>query len=161
LSAVTSTLLFRNLVGGWSSALSPYMVKVSRGSMMLSLDWAAFVLSAAAMVFWLFSSCCVSGKSKYRGSRDKRDQNSVDRNAGVKQRNFPGFGSRGYQELDDQEKSLIVDSEVQNQQVESQDTSYGGAALGEHAAGASPPSVASGPYKGRDASKYEPYRSQV
>jgi hypothetical protein len=137
------------------------MVKVSRGPMMLSLDWAAFVLSAAAMVFWLFSSCCVSGKSKYRGSRDKRDQNNVDGNAGLKQWNFSGFGNRGYKELDDQEKSLIADSEGQNQHVESQDTSYGGATLGEHAAGAFPPNVASGPYKGRDASKYEPYRSQV
>jgi hypothetical protein len=135
------------------------MVEVTRGSKMLTLNWVAFLFSAGAMVFWSFSSCCVSGKShRHQGKRGQMDKNGTAGNVAHAGMKIPGFGGRGYQQLDDQEKSLIADSETHNRGMEMHDTSYNGGSGGDdsqtaHLAGGS------GPYKGRENGRYEPFRS--
>ncbi|KAF2454282.1 SUR7/PalI family-domain-containing protein [Lineolata rhizophorae] len=76
-AAITSTALYGALVGTFESVLKPYKIHASLGRSSLSVVWLAVGFSWAAGLFWLFSTCCCSGRSsggkgKGRGGDGKR-----------------------------------------------------------------------------------------
>jgi len=62
--AITSTALYGALVGTFDSVLKPYKIKASMSTKMLGIVWLAVLFSLASGLFWMFSTCCCSGKSK-------------------------------------------------------------------------------------------------
>ncbi|KAH9826894.1 SUR7/PalI family [Teratosphaeria destructans] len=62
-AVLTSTILFSVLVGALDTLLDPYHVDLSLGTHALVVTWLAVAFSVAATLFWLFSTCCCSGRS--------------------------------------------------------------------------------------------------
>ncbi|KAH4421604.1 hypothetical protein HBH92_003040 [Parastagonospora nodorum] len=65
-AAVTATSIYAVLAGVFESVLKPYNIKASLGRQMLSVVWLAVAFSLASGLFWLFSTCCCSGKSAHK-----------------------------------------------------------------------------------------------
>jgi hypothetical protein len=63
LASITSTALYAALAGSFNSALKSFGIRGSLGRPMLSATWLAVAFSWGAGLFWLFSTCCCSGKS--------------------------------------------------------------------------------------------------
>ncbi|KAI9768505.1 MAG: hypothetical protein M1839_004027 [Geoglossum umbratile] len=63
LASITSTALYAALAGSFNSALKSFGIHGSLGRPMLSATWLAVAFSWGAGLFWLFSTCCCSGKS--------------------------------------------------------------------------------------------------
>lgn len=61
--ALTATILYATLTGTFNTALKKYNIHASVGHDILVLLWLAVAFSWASGVFWLFSSCCCSGRS--------------------------------------------------------------------------------------------------
>ncbi|KAI4160127.1 MAG: hypothetical protein LQ342_005984 [Letrouitia transgressa] len=79
--ALTSTILYSTLMGSFNTALKKYNIHGSLGHNMYVVVWLAVLFSFAAGVFWLFSSCCCSGRSnriKY-GDRAARKGTNYER----------------------------------------------------------------------------------
>jgi SUR7/PalI family len=62
-AAITSTALYGALAGSFDTSLKEYGIKGSVGTKMLAVVWLAVAFSLGAGLFWLFSTCCCSGKS--------------------------------------------------------------------------------------------------
>ena len=61
--ALTSTILYATLTGTFNDALKKYNIHGSMGHNIYVAVWLAVAFSLAAGLFWLFSSCCCSGRS--------------------------------------------------------------------------------------------------
>ncbi|MCJ1276401.1 hypothetical protein MMC21_004206 [Puttea exsequens] len=61
--ALTSTILYATLASTFNSALKKYSIHGSLGHSIYVAIWLAVAFSWAAGLFWLFSSCCCSGRS--------------------------------------------------------------------------------------------------
>lgn len=61
--ALTSTILYATLTGTFNEALKKYHVRGNMGRSIYITVWLATAFSLAAGLFWLFSSCCCSGRS--------------------------------------------------------------------------------------------------
>ncbi|KAK4694887.1 hypothetical protein P7C71_g2763, partial [Lecanoromycetidae sp. Uapishka_2] len=61
--ALTSTILYATLTGTFNSALEKYNIHGSLGHSIYITIWLAVAFSLASGLFWLFSSCCCSGRS--------------------------------------------------------------------------------------------------
>ncbi|KAK4980945.1 hypothetical protein LTR66_010279 [Elasticomyces elasticus] len=75
-ATLTSTLLFSSLLLALRALLHPYNTTLSLSRPTLTLDWLAVLLSAAATIFWLFSSCCCSGRSHHAQREAERGDGS-------------------------------------------------------------------------------------
>ncbi|CAI6335700.1 unnamed protein product [Periconia digitata] len=62
-AALTITLLYSSLVGIFETVLKPYNIDSEMGKQMLSVLWLGVAFSLGSGIFWLFSTCCCSGKS--------------------------------------------------------------------------------------------------
>lgn len=71
-ASLTSTIMFSIAKGSLGSALKIYEVDVSMGENIYVATWLAVAFSLAATIFWMFSTCCCSGRSPY-GHKDRRD----------------------------------------------------------------------------------------
>ncbi|OXV10393.1 hypothetical protein Egran_01847 [Elaphomyces granulatus] len=71
-ASITSTALFAVLAGTFDTVLKVYNIKGSVGTNMLATTWLAVVFALGAVLFWLLSSCCCSGRSPYHGDRRGR-----------------------------------------------------------------------------------------
>lgn len=70
--ALTSTILFATLTGTFNHALEFYNIHASVGRDIFVLIWLSVAFSWAAGLFWLFSSCCCSGRAdKIKGYNEK------------------------------------------------------------------------------------------
>jgi len=65
-AAATATGVYAVLVGVFESVLKPYNIKATMGRQMLSVVWLAVAFGLASGLFWLFSTCCCSGKSAHK-----------------------------------------------------------------------------------------------
>ena len=61
--ALTSTILYATLTGTFNDALKKYNIHGKMGHSIYVTVWLAVVFSLASGLFWLFSSCCCSGRS--------------------------------------------------------------------------------------------------
>jgi hypothetical protein len=75
---ITSTALFVTLASVFNSSLKEYGVTAQIGSSAFAASWLSLALSLAGTVFWLFSSCCCSGRSETRRSSPKGNYEKVD-----------------------------------------------------------------------------------
>lgn len=70
--ALTATILFATLTGTFNTALKIYNIHASVGHDIFVLIWLSVAFSWAAGIFWLFSSCCCSGRAdKIKGYNEK------------------------------------------------------------------------------------------
>lgn len=70
--ALTATILFATLTGTFNHALQIYNIHASVGHTMFVLIWLSVAFSWGAGLFWLFSSCCCSGRAdKIKGYSEK------------------------------------------------------------------------------------------
>jgi hypothetical protein len=128
-------------VGAWGAALKPYSITVKIGPKVFALNYLAVAFSLTATLFWAFSACCVSGKSK---NKNQVPSIVVEKGGATSNIMPAGFGKRGYQQIGDEER-LLHEQGTALRDIETQDTSYSGGG--------------SGPFKGREAA-YEPFRHQ-
>ncbi|KAM0485534.1 hypothetical protein ACHAPE_001032 [Trichoderma viride] len=75
---ITSTVLFVTLVGVFNTSLKEYGVKSSLGANAFAASWLALALSMVSTFFWLFSSCCCSGRTEARRSPVQGSYEKVD-----------------------------------------------------------------------------------
>ena len=61
--ALTSTILYATLTGTFNDALKKYNIHGNLGHSIYVVVWLAVAFSLGAGLFWLFSSCCCSGRS--------------------------------------------------------------------------------------------------
>lgn len=61
--ALTATILYAVLTGTFNTALKKYNIHASVGHNILVILWLAVAFSWGSGLFWLFSSCCCSGRS--------------------------------------------------------------------------------------------------
>ncbi|KAL8704281.1 MAG: hypothetical protein Q9201_002560 [Fulgogasparrea decipioides] len=61
--ALTATILYATLMGSFNEALKKYNIHGSLGHDMYVVVWLSVAFSFGAGIFWLFSSCCCSGRS--------------------------------------------------------------------------------------------------
>ncbi|KAH0533829.1 hypothetical protein FGG08_007544 [Glutinoglossum americanum] len=64
LASITSTALYASIAASFNTALKSFGIHGSLGHSMLVTTWLAVLFSCGAGFFWLFSTCCVSGKSQ-------------------------------------------------------------------------------------------------
>ncbi|KAJ6044061.1 hypothetical protein N7460_005416 [Penicillium canescens] len=64
-ASLTSTIMFSIAKGSLGTAARAYGVKVSMGTNIYAATWLAVVFSLAGTLFWMFSTCCCSGRSPY------------------------------------------------------------------------------------------------
>ena len=70
--ALTATILYAALKTAFNEALKDYHIHGDMGRTMYIWAWLAVAFSWAAGIFWLFSSCCCSGRSdRIKGYNDK------------------------------------------------------------------------------------------
>lgn len=62
-AVLTSTILFSVLVSALNEALEDYGIKLELGHHALAVCWLGVAFSWGATLFWLFSTCCCSGRS--------------------------------------------------------------------------------------------------
>lgn len=87
--ALTSTILYSTLVGTFNHALTKYNIHGTVGHNMFVIIWLAVLLSWASGLFWLFSSCCCSGRSdRIKGYGDP-SSGKKNKNGGFRGRNAP------------------------------------------------------------------------
>ncbi|KAI4265568.1 MAG: hypothetical protein L6R35_007090 [Caloplaca aegaea] len=98
--ALTATILYSVLLGSFNEALEKYNVRGSLGRDMYVVVWLAVAFSLGAGIFWLFSSCCCSGRSnriKYgdasgrKGPYERVDDNYGYRDGALNFKTGPGF----------------------------------------------------------------------
>jgi hypothetical protein len=69
--ALTATVLYATLTGVFNTALKKYNIHGSLGYNIYVITWIAVLFSCAAGLFWLFSSCCCSGRAdRIKGYKD-------------------------------------------------------------------------------------------
>jgi len=79
--ALTATILYATLTGGFNTALKDYNIHGSMGRNIYIWAWLAVAFSWAAGLFWLFSSCCCSGRSdRIKGYGDRKGGRNYDAN---------------------------------------------------------------------------------
>ena len=61
--SLTASILYATLTGAFNTALKDYHIHGKMGTTMYIWAWLAVAFSWAAGIFWLFSSCCCSGRS--------------------------------------------------------------------------------------------------
>ena len=61
--ALTATILYAVLTGVFDKALKDYQIQANMGRTIYVWTWLAVFFSWVAGIFWLFSSCCCSGRS--------------------------------------------------------------------------------------------------
>ncbi|MCJ1459395.1 hypothetical protein MMC28_009772 [Mycoblastus sanguinarius] len=61
--ALTSTILYATLTGTFNDALKKYNIHGNLGHSVYVTIWLGVAFSLASGLFWLFSSCCCSGRS--------------------------------------------------------------------------------------------------
>ncbi|KAL8746085.1 MAG: hypothetical protein Q9190_001842 [Brigantiaea leucoxantha] len=74
--ALTATILYATLTGTFNDAVKKYNIHGSLGHDMYVVVWLAVAFSFGAGLFWLFSSCCCSGRSnriKYGDTTGRRN----------------------------------------------------------------------------------------
>ena len=77
--ALTVTILYAVLTGSFNDALKNYNIHGSLGHNMFVITWVAVACSWAAGLFWLFSSCCCSGRSdRIKGYNEGGKKGSKD-----------------------------------------------------------------------------------
>lgn len=77
--ALTATILYTTLAGTFNVALKNYNIHGSIGNKIYVITWAAVLCSWAAGIFWLFSTCCCSGRSdRIKGYNDMGKKGSKD-----------------------------------------------------------------------------------
>ncbi|PYH98194.1 integral membrane protein [Aspergillus ellipticus CBS 707.79] len=64
-ASVTSTALFAVLKGVFKTELEKYGITGSMGKNIYVATWLAVAFALGACLFWVFSSCCCSGRSPY------------------------------------------------------------------------------------------------
>ena len=78
--SLTATILYATLTGAFNTALKDYHIHGKMGKTMYIWAWLAVAFSWGAGLFWLFSSCCCSGRSdRIKGYNDKRGGTSYQR----------------------------------------------------------------------------------
>lgn len=71
--ALTATILYATLTGVFNNALKQYRIRGSMGRTIYIWVWLSVLFSFTAGLFWLFSSCCCSGRSdRIKGYSDGR-----------------------------------------------------------------------------------------
>ena len=71
--ALTATILYATLTGAFNTALKDYDIHGSLGHSIFVWTWLAVLFSWGAGLFWLFSSCCCSGRSdRIKGYGDRK-----------------------------------------------------------------------------------------
>jgi hypothetical protein len=88
LAAITVSALYGTLTGTFNSVLKGYGIRGQLGRNGLSIVWLAVAFSWGAGLFWMFSTCCCSGRSEKRGRKDKRGGDQL-----------LGGGEKGYQRV--------------------------------------------------------------
>ena len=89
LAAITVSALYGTLVGTFNTVLKGYGIRGSLGQNGLTIVWLAVAFSWGAGLFWLFSTCCCSGRGeKSRGRRSKKGGELLG-----------GSGEKGYQRV--------------------------------------------------------------
>ncbi|CAG8898121.1 unnamed protein product [Penicillium egyptiacum] len=71
-ASLTSTIMFSIAKGSLGTALKVYGVEVDLGKNIYVATWLAVAFSLAATFFWMFSTCCCSGRSPY-GHKDRHN----------------------------------------------------------------------------------------
>ncbi|KAI4183278.1 MAG: hypothetical protein LQ346_006383 [Caloplaca aetnensis] len=98
--ALTATILYSVLAGSFNSALKKYNIHGHLGKNMYVVVWLAVAFSLGAGLFWLFSSCCCSGRSnkiKYgdasgrKGAYERVDSPYGHREGPVNFQTGPGY----------------------------------------------------------------------
>ena len=103
--ALTSTILYAALTGTFNDALTKYNIHGNLGHNIYVAVWLGTAFSLGAGLFWMFSSCCCSGRSdRIKGYGDERPSRGhrYDR-VGSPMPPAGGFGygqpaARGYQD---------------------------------------------------------------
>lgn len=67
-ASITATVLFTILKASVEGPLKPYGIRGYMGARMFATTWLAVVFALGASIFWMFSSCCCSGRDS-----DNRD----------------------------------------------------------------------------------------
>ena len=81
--ALTATILYASLTGAFNTALKDYHIHGSMGKTIYVWAWLAVASSWAAGLFWLFSSCCCSGRS------DRIKGYNQDKHSGTQYQRMP------------------------------------------------------------------------
>lgn len=98
--ALTATILYSVLTGSFNTALKKYNIHGTMGKNMYVVVWLAVAFSLGAGIFWLFSSCCCSGRSnkiKYgdasgrKGAYERVDDTYGHREGAVNFQTGPGY----------------------------------------------------------------------
>jgi hypothetical protein len=92
LASITSTALYATLAGSFNTALKSFGIHGSLGKPMLTTTWLAVLFSWGAGLFWLFSTCCCSGKSNTKRVKVEKAPYTYERVAS------PYLGQSGNQE---------------------------------------------------------------
>ncbi|KAJ5163099.1 Actin cortical patch SUR7/pH-response regulator PalI [Penicillium coprophilum] len=71
-ASLTSTIMFSIAKGSLGTALKVYGVDVGLGKNIFAATWLAVAFSLGATIFWMFSTCCCSGRSPY-GHKDRHN----------------------------------------------------------------------------------------
>ncbi|KAG8533078.1 uncharacterized protein KY384_001861 [Bacidia gigantensis] len=82
--ALTATILYSVLAGTFNTALNKYNIHGSLGKNIYVATWIGVAFSLAAGMFWLFSSCCCSGRSDKIKGYDTENAKSGQRSASWK-----------------------------------------------------------------------------
>lgn len=75
-ASLTSTILFSIAKGSLGTAMKAYGIEVSMGKNIYAATWLAVVFSLGGTLFWMFSTCCCSGRSPY-GHKQRHNRDSI------------------------------------------------------------------------------------
>lgn len=82
-ASLTSTIMFSIAKGSLGTAMKAYGIEVSMGKNIYAATWLAVAFSMGGTLFWMFSTCCCSGRSPYghknRHNRDSRDSITAEK----------------------------------------------------------------------------------
>ncbi|KAI9838747.1 MAG: hypothetical protein M1837_002345 [Sclerophora amabilis] len=78
-ASCTATVLFSALLGSFETYLKDYGIKGSLGKQMFVTTWLATAFSFGAGIFWLVSTCCVSGRSDKKKTKVERTPYTYER----------------------------------------------------------------------------------
>ncbi|CAI7664502.1 unnamed protein product [Penicillium bialowiezense] len=71
-ASLTSTIMFSIAKGSLGTAMEAYGIEVSMGKNIYAATWLAVAFSLGGTLFWMFSTCCCSGRSPY-GHKDRHN----------------------------------------------------------------------------------------
>lgn len=77
-ASALATGIYGTMKGSFDTILKPYGIRASLGRNMYSMSWMGTALAAAAALFWLFSTCCCSGRSNARPSKTNAKETPYD-----------------------------------------------------------------------------------